>query len=54
MNSYERVFARLNGEPVDRIPNLCLVMTFAAHEIEVPYRQFITDYRLLAEGMLRC
>ncbi|MBS6766125.1 MAG: uroporphyrinogen decarboxylase family protein [Clostridium sp.] len=54
MNSYERVFARLNGEPVDRIPNLCLVMTFAAREIEVPYRQFITDYRLLSEGMLRC
>lgn len=54
MNSYERVFARLNGDPVDRIPNLCLVMTFAAREIGVPYGQFITDYRLLSEGMLRC
>ena len=47
-------FARLNGDPVDRIPNLCLIMTFAARQIGVPYGQFVTDYHLLAEGMLHC
>lgn len=54
MNSYERVFRRMDGLSVDRLPNLCLIMTFAAKEIGVPYGKFVTDYRLLTKGMLHC
>ena len=32
MNSYERVMARLRGEPVDRPPNFNIMMQFAAQE----------------------
>ncbi|MEI7885693.1 MAG: uroporphyrinogen decarboxylase family protein [Clostridia bacterium] len=51
MNSYERLMNRLAGKPVDRLPNLCLVMQFAAHQLNIPYGKFVTDYRLLADGM---
>lgn len=54
MNSYERVFARLEGKEVDRIPNTSLFMTFAARQIEVPYGKYVTDYKLLSEGILKC
>ncbi|HNY18515.1 MAG TPA: uroporphyrinogen decarboxylase family protein [Flexilinea sp.] len=54
MNCYERVMNRLVGKPVDRIPNLCILMTFAAKYIHVPYDQFVQDYRLLVEGNIRC
>ena len=36
MNSYERVMNRLAGKPVDRIPNLSIVMLFAAKELGFP------------------
>ena len=35
MNSFERVMNRLQGKPVDRIPNLSIVMMFAAKELGV-------------------
>lgn len=54
MNSYERVMARLAGQPVDRVPNLCILMTFAAKYIGVTYDRYVTDHRLLVEGNLRC
>lgn len=54
MNSYERVFARLEGRKVDRIPNTCLVMTFAARQIGVPYGKYVSDYKLLSQGVLHC
>lgn len=54
MNSYERVFHRMEGLETDRLPNLCLVMSLAAKEMGVPYKKFVTDYRLLAEGMKIC
>ncbi|QRN84017.1 uroporphyrinogen decarboxylase family protein [Chloroflexota bacterium] len=54
MNSYERVFARLAGRPVDRVPNLCILMTFAAKYIGVTYDRYVSDYRLLVDGNLRC
>jgi MtaA/CmuA family methyltransferase len=53
MNSRERVLALLNGEPVDRPPCMPITMQFAADLIGMPYRQYETDFRTLAEGQLR-
>ncbi len=50
----ERVLRRLTGDPVDKIPNLNIVMAFAARHIGVKYSQYATDYRVLAEGNIRC
>lgn len=54
MNSYERVMNRLQGKPVDRIPNLSIVMMFAAKEIGMSYSACCGDHRLLADGAFRC
>lgn len=54
MNSYERLFNRLEGKPVDRVPNSSIVMAFAAKYIGVSYKTFVTDYKVLCEAMLRC
>ncbi len=54
MNSYERVFKRLKGEKVDKIPNLNIIMTFAAKFIDVPYSKYVKDYRYLVEGNIKC
>lgn len=45
---------RLAGEKTDRIPNLNIVMQFAAKHIGVLYGNYCADYRLLVEGNLRC
>jgi MtaA/CmuA family methyltransferase len=50
----QRVYAHLARQPVDRIPNLCILMTFAARRICCTYDQYVQDYRLLVEGNLRC
>ena len=47
MNSYERVMARLRGEPVDRPPNFNIMMQFAAHAINQPLSAYYQDYRVL-------
>lgn len=54
MNSYERVMNRLAGREVDYLPNMCLTMMFAAKQIGVPFGSYVSDYRLLAEGTLKC
>ncbi len=54
MNSYERVFKRLEGKEVDKIPNLNIIMTFAAKFIDVPYSKYVRDYRYLVEGNIKC
>ena len=54
MTSYERVMNRLAGKPVDYLPNLSLTMMFAAREVGANYRDFCADFRILAEGALRC
>ena len=54
MTPRERVFARLAGRPVDRVPNLSIIMLFAARYIEQPYDRFCQDYRVMVEGNLRC
>ena len=54
LTSKDRVNYRLANQPVDRIPNLCILMTFAARRIGCTYDQYVQDYRLLVEGNLRC
>jgi MtaA/CmuA family methyltransferase len=54
MTPKERVFNRLQGEVVDKIPNLNIVMTFAANFIKVPYKKYVTDHRCLVEGNIAC
>lgn len=54
MNAYERVMNRIEGKPVDQIPNLCILMTFAAKYIGVTYDCYVQDHRLLVEGNVRC
>ena len=54
MTPKERVFARLAGKTVDRIPNFNILMAFAARYIGRPMDEFCTDYRVLTEANLRC
>ena len=54
MNSFQRVMNRLAGKPVDRIPNLSIVMMFAAKELGVSYSDCCRDYRLLADAAFLC
>lgn len=54
MNSKQRVLRRLNGESVDKVPNLNIIMQFASRFIEAPYGKYCTDYRYLVEGNIKC
>lgn len=53
MNSKERVYRRLAGKAVDKIPNLNITMLFAAGYCNVPYQEFCSDYRRLAECQVK-
>src|SRR3972149_1190251 len=52
MTSYERYIHRLGGEPVDRVPNFDIFMTFAAHYIGQPLSRYYLDHRVLVEANL--
>ena len=52
MNSSERLARRLKGEPVDRPPNLDIMMTYAAHYIGQPLSCYYLDYRVLCQANL--
>jgi len=51
MTPKERVMNRLAGKPVDKIPNLNIVMSFAAKYAGVKYGEFCTDYRVRVGAM---
>jgi MtaA/CmuA family methyltransferase len=53
MTSRERVFAHLNGAPVDRLPLMPITMMLAADFVHARYRDYCTDYRVLVEGQVR-
>ncbi|MBI2929256.1 MAG: uroporphyrinogen decarboxylase family protein [Verrucomicrobia bacterium] len=53
MNSRERVLAHLEGRPVDRLPVMPITMQFACDLIGARYRDYETDYRVLAEAQTR-
>jgi len=50
MTSSERLAARLAAEPVDRIPNMTLVMQFAADQIGAPLARYYLDFQVLCEA----
>lgn len=50
MTSSERLAARLRGDPVDRVPNMTLVMQFAADQIQAPLARYYQDYHVLCEA----
>jgi len=54
MTSLERVNQRLAGKPVDKIPNMNIFMSIVAREAGVSYREYVQDFRKLAEGNLIC
>ncbi len=53
MTSRERVLAHLAGQPVDHLPLMPITMMFACDQIDVKYRDYCTDYRVLVEGQIR-
>lgn len=54
MTPYERVHNRLAGKPVDRAPNLNILMAFAAKYINASFDKYCLDYRYLVEANLKC
>ena len=50
MNPYERMTARLAGDPVDRPPNFDIFMTFAARRTGKPLKEYYIDHRVLVEA----
>jgi MtaA/CmuA family methyltransferase len=54
MKPFDRLYARMSGKPVDKIPNLNIVMGLVAKEAGVSYTDYARDYRHLVEGNLIC
>lgn len=50
MNAKQRLYARLAGKPVDRIPNLNITMLFAAQHTGIKYGDFCKYYRYLVQA----
>jgi MtaA/CmuA family methyltransferase len=53
MTGCERIFALLEGRPVDRLPLMPITMMFAADQVGVPYAKYATDHRRMVEGQIR-
>ena len=53
MNGRERVLEFLQGQPVDRLPLMPVVMMFCADQIGVKYGEYVKDYRVMAEARIR-
>lgn len=53
MNSKHRCLAAIRGESVDRVPVFPLIMFLAADRLGVPYRQYATNGRVMAEAQLK-
>ena len=50
--SRERVLAHLEGRAVDRLPLMPITMMFACDQIGARYRDYCSDYRVLAEAQI--
>jgi MtaA/CmuA family methyltransferase len=53
MNGRERTLAMFDGAVVDHLPLMPITMMFAADRIGAKYRDYASDYRVLAEAQLR-
>ena len=54
MNAKRRVFSVLEGNKPDCIPNLNIIMQFAAREIGASYSEYCKDHKTLVEGNIVC
>lgn len=54
MNAKQRLFSVLDGKKADRIPNLNIVMQYAASQIGVPYSVYCKQHEKLVEGNIIC
>jgi MtaA/CmuA family methyltransferase len=52
MTGKERVLRHLAGREVDHLPAMPITMMFAADQIGAPYREYATDFRVLAEAQI--
>ena len=53
MNSFERYMGMVQGETVDWVPRIPILMHFAARHIGATYGDFARDYRVLVEANRR-
>jgi MtaA/CmuA family methyltransferase len=53
MNSRERIFALIDGRPVDRVALMPITMMFASDQVGARYLQYVSDYRVLVDAQLR-
>ena len=53
MNAKERFFAYISGKPVDRVPNLNIIMQFGAQYTGEPYSRYLNDYKCLVDAEIR-
>ncbi|MBP8130677.1 MAG: uroporphyrinogen decarboxylase family protein [Candidatus Hydrogenedentes bacterium] len=53
MNSRERLYNRMAGKPVDRVPVVPIFMAWAAEYAGYTYGRYQQDYRAFADSMLR-
>jgi uroporphyrinogen decarboxylase len=54
MNSHKRLFSCIDGNTVDKIPNLSILMAFAAKYSGIKYRTFILEPDAMVEANLKC
>lgn len=54
MNSLQRYLATIEGQPVDHLARLPILMQFAAEHIGSNYGAFASDYRVLTEANIVC
>ena len=54
MNSFDRLFSRLESKPVDRPPNLNILISFAAKYANIPFSKFCLDSASMVEANLIC
>jgi len=53
MTGRERIFALLDGRPIDCLPQMPITMMFAADQIGVPYGRYAADHKVLVEAQIR-
>lgn len=53
MNGRERIFATVEGRPVDRVAFMPIAMQFASARIGRKFGDYTSDYRVLVEAQLR-
>lgn len=54
MNSLERYLATIDGQPVDHLARIPILMQFAAEHIGSNYGAFASDFRVLTESNIVC